>query len=156
MKLTQYKSTSTSLLNMGFASIAAKLTFILATTAYAATALAGAPTSDTSTAYVDSIHQWGAWELDIEPAAGGLQQPSTQALNARETNVSLRANSINALRANGVATLSDTTRATPAIPAVPAVPATPAAPAIPARPAPSGTIAPPGSTPTIVVTLPAS
>lgn len=156
MKLTQYKSTSTSLLNMGFASIAAKLTFILATTAYAATALAGAPTSDTSTAYVDSIHQWGAWELDIEPAAGGLQQPSTQALNARETNVSLRANSINALRANGVATLSDTTRATPAIPAIPAVPATPAVPAIPARPAPSGAIAPPGSTPTIVVTLPAS
>lgn len=154
MKLTQYKSTSTIPLKKGLASIAAKLTFMLAATAYAATALAGAPTSDTNTAYVDSIHQWGAWELDIEPAAGGLQQPSTQALNARDTNVSLRANSINALRGNGVATLADTTRTTPAIPAVPATPTTPAVPAIPARPAAPTMPAPPGATPPIVVTLP--
>ncbi len=135
MKLTQYKSTSTTPLNIGFASIAAKLSFILATAAYAATVLAGAPTSDTNTAYVDSINQWGAWELDIEPAAGGLQQLSTQALNARDANISLRANSINALRANGTATLSDTTRVTPAIPATPANPgATPIIPITPINP----------------------
>lgn len=149
MKLTRYKSTPTTPLNMGLASIAAKLGFMLATTAYAATALAGAPTSATSTAYVDSIHQWGAWELDIEPAAGGLQQPSTQALHARDTNVSLRANSISAL--------SDVPRATPAMPAIPAVPATPTTPAVPATPAiPAAptTFAPPGATPDVSVTLP--
>lgn len=128
MKLTQHKSISTTPLNQGFASVAAKLTFILAATAYAATAIAGAPTPDKSTTYVDSIHQWGAWELDIEPAAGGLQQPSTQALNARATNVSLRANSISALRANSTAELSSVTRATPAIPVTPTIPATPVTP----------------------------
>ena len=149
MKLTQYNSTSTSLFNTGFANIVAKLTFMLATTAYAATALAGAPTSNTDTAYVDSIHQWGAWELDIEPAAGGLQKSSTQALNARDTNISLRANSINALRGNGV-----TTPAIPAIPAVPKTPTTPTIPAVPARPAAPAMPAPPGATVPIVVTLP--
>lgn len=131
MKLTRYKSTPTTPLNMGLASIAAKLGFMLATTAYAATALAGAPTSATSTAYVDSIHQWGAWELDIEPAAGGLQQPSTQALHARDTNVSLRANSISALSD----VPPDVPRATPTMPATPASPGdTPAIPATPATP----------------------
>ncbi len=149
MKLTRYKSTPTTPLNMGFASIAAKLGFILATTAYAATALAGAPTSDTNTAYVDSIHQWGAWELDIAPAAGGLQQPSTQALNARDTNVSLRANSISALSGAPRATI-----AIPAVPAVPATPTTPAGPATPAIPAAPTTFAPPEATPGVIVTLP--
>ncbi len=149
MKLTRYKSTPTTPLNMGLASIAAKLGFILATTAYTATALAGAPTSDTNTAYVDSIHQWGAWELDIEPAAGGLQQPSTQALNARDTNVSLRANSISALSGAPRATV-----AIPAIPAGPATPITPAVPATPAIPAAPTTFAPPGATPGVIVTLP--
>ena len=51
----------------------------------------------TATAYVDSIHQWGAWDLDIEPAAGGLQQASTQALNARDSRASVRTNSFSAL-----------------------------------------------------------
>lgn len=50
-----------------------------------------------STAYVDSIFQWGAWELDIEPAAGGLQAQTTQALNARDSKVRLRTNSMSAL-----------------------------------------------------------
>lgn len=50
-----------------------------------------------STAYVDSIFQWGAWELDIEPAAGGLQAQTTQALNARDSKVRLRTNSFSAL-----------------------------------------------------------
>jgi hypothetical protein len=51
----------------------------------------------TTAAYVDSIHQWGPWELDIEPAAGGIQPPSTKALNARDSKVTLRINSIAAL-----------------------------------------------------------
>lgn len=48
-------------------------------------------------AYVDSVHKWGAWELDIEPAAGGLSQPATQALNARGSKVTPRTNSFSAL-----------------------------------------------------------
>lgn len=78
-------------------------------------------------AYVDSVHKWGAWGLDIEPAAGGLSQSTTQALNARDSKVALRTNSISALAPGG--------GATPAIPATPAVPATPTAPAVPAIPA---------------------
>lgn len=123
IKLTQCKSTSGNPLNKGFAGIAAKLTFIVATTAYATTALAGAPTSDANTAYVDSIHQWGAWELDIEPAAGGLQQLSTQALHVKDTKVSLRTNSIAAL-AKGIVTSSEITGDVSAFPVTPAVPPT--------------------------------
>ncbi|MBT8134385.1 MAG: hypothetical protein KJO03_07735, partial [Gammaproteobacteria bacterium] len=37
--------------------------------------------SESEVAYVDSVTKWGAWELDIEPAAGGLTPPSTGALN---------------------------------------------------------------------------
>ena len=47
--------------------------------------------------YVDSVTKWGAWELDIEPAAGGLQQSSNPVINARESKVTLRTNSIAAL-----------------------------------------------------------
>lgn len=47
--------------------------------------------------YVDSVTKWGAWELDIEPAAGGLQQSSSQIINARDSKVTLRTNSIAAL-----------------------------------------------------------
>ena len=59
---------------------------------------ASAPMAEGSEiAYVDSVHKWGAWELDIEPAAGGLSQPTTQALNARNSKVALRTNSFSAL-----------------------------------------------------------
>jgi hypothetical protein len=68
----------------------------------------------TETAYVDSIHQWGAWELDIEPAAGGITPASTKALNARDPKVSFRINSIAALAPNALQT-------TPA-PAPPTIP----------------------------------
>lgn len=73
--------------------------------------------------YVDSVTKWGAWELDIEPAAGGLQQSSSQIINARDSKVTLRTNSI--------AALAPQRPATPAIPAVPS-PGGPATPAIPA------------------------
>lgn len=80
--------------------------------------------SETEVAYVDSVTTWGAWELDIEPAAGGLTPPTTQALNARNSKVALRTNSISALAPK-----------IPATPAVPGSPGTPAIPAIPATPA---------------------
>ena len=54
-------------------------------------------TENEEVAYVDSVKSWGAWELDIEPAAGGLTPPSTQAMNPRNSKVSLRTNSIAAL-----------------------------------------------------------
>jgi len=53
--------------------------------------------SESEVAYVDSVTKWGPWELDIEPAAGGLTPPSTGALNARNSKVTLRTNSIAAL-----------------------------------------------------------
>ena len=99
-------------------SLAATALLMLATTASVAEEL--------NMAYVDSVHKWGAWELDIEPAAGGLSQTQTQALNARNSKVTLRTNSIAALAPK---------RATPAIPASPAVPGAPGAPAVPAIPA---------------------
>ena len=52
---------------------------------------------DADIAYVDSIHKWGAWELDIEPAAGGVAQPAGQPLLARGGRIRLRTNSIAAL-----------------------------------------------------------
>ena len=77
--------------------------------------------------YVDSVTKWGAWELDIEPAAGGLQQSSNPVINARDSKVTLRTNSI--------AALAPQRSAIPAVPAVPAIPATPTTPAVPAVPA---------------------
>lgn len=64
------------------------------------TALASEPTeqapgepADQPVAYVDSIHKWGAWGLDIEPAAGGVTPPGTQPLSARQSKLQLRTNS---------------------------------------------------------------
>ena len=71
---------------------------VLTTTSVAATNNDTAQDYNTSsTAYVDSIFQWGAWELDIEPAAGGLKPQTTQALNTRDSKVRLRTNSMSAL-----------------------------------------------------------
>ena len=50
-----------------------------------------------SVAYVDSIHSWGAWELDLEPAAGGVMPRGTQPLQPRDTRVQLRTNSFSGL-----------------------------------------------------------
>ena len=97
--------------------------------------------------YVDSVTQWGAWELDIEPAAGGLQQSSNPVINARDSKVTLRTNSIAALAPQRPD--RPNRPAVPAVPAIPATPTTPAVPAIPAIPA-----APPGATPPVIVTLP--
>ena len=126
---------------------AAQLVLTALTLSFATTSIAAWKNSaDEAPEYVDSIHKWGAWELDIEPAAGGLQQSSSQVLKARDSKVSLRTNSVSALAPQRPAV-----PATRAIPAVPATPATPAVPAIPAAPT---TPAPPIATPPIVVTFP--
>jgi len=95
-----------------------------------------------NTAYTDSVHNWGAWALDIEPAAGGLQEAGTQPLNVRSSKLSLRTDSIAALsprRATGDIAISPkpapvppTTPATPTItPVSPNIPIPIGAPAIP-------------------------
>jgi len=63
-------------------------------------------------AYVDSVKKWGAWGLGIEPAAGGIQPPSTQPLKARNTNLSLRTNSISALAPRRTASMAGSTAPT--------------------------------------------
>ena len=114
---------------------AAQLVLTALTLSFATTSIAAWKNSaDEAPEYVDSIHKWGAWELDIEPAAGGLQQSSSQVLNARNSKVSLRTNSVSALA--------------PQRPAVPATPTTPAVPAISAAP-----IAPPAATPSIPIII---
>ena len=74
-------------------SFTAKL--FLATALMAVTSVSVA--EDNNVAYVDSVLKWGAWELDIEPAAGGISPPTPRALNARNAKVTLRTNSIAAL-----------------------------------------------------------
>lgn len=107
---------------------------------------------ESSLAYVDSVLKWGAWELDIEPAAGGLSAPGTKALNARSSKVALRTNSIAALappapvKGSPVHPIVPGTPVPP--PVVPVPPVKPPVPAAPTSPAPSG------ATPPTVVTLP--
>ena len=74
-----------------------KLSFAVVTLAYTTASIAETPDLNTSENYVDSITTWGAWELDIEPAAGGLKQPETQALKARDSKITVRTNSFSAL-----------------------------------------------------------
>jgi len=110
---------------------------------------------DSSLAYVDSVHKWGAWGLDIEPAAGGLSQPSTQALNARDSKVTPRTNSFAAL-APPASPKSPVVFDTPSAPIVPPiVPVTPPPPPVtPPMPTAPTTFAPPGATPPTTVSLP--
>ena len=128
-----------------------KILFIALSLVITPTAIAGVSdiTAENDTVYVDSVTQWGAWNLDIEPAAGGLTQAATQALNARDSSVSLRANSISALAqvAPPVPALKPPTPATPVTPVVPVTPVGPVGPA---------NFAPPAATPatTIIVNLP--
>ena len=107
--------------------------------------------SDSEVAYVDSVTKWGAWELDIEPAAGGLTPPSTGALNARDSRVALRTNSISAL-APPTSAKPPTIISSPIMP--PVIPAAPPAPPAPVLPPAPGNFAPPGATPPVTVTLP--
>ena len=152
-------------------SLTAKL--FLATALMAVTSSSVA--EDDSVTYVDSVLKWGAWELDIEPAAGGISAPTPRALNARGAKVTLRTNSIAAL-----APTPDVPTNTIVLPGAPVPqrpptqpvnPPIPTAPAAPTNFAPTGSItsppggvtlappapagpAPTGSVTTTVVTLP--
>lgn len=114
-----------------------------------------------NTPYVDSVLKWGAWELDIEPAAGGLSQPAIQALNARNAKINLRTNSMAALAPPPHKTTTGIS-SNPTGPTVPATtpPVITTAPTVPTRPAslPAAptTPAPPAATPPTIVILPAA
>ena len=143
------------------------LPFAAANAAGDSTADKGTADTNATVAYVDSIHKWGAWELDIEPAAGGLQASATRPLNVRNAKISLRTNSMAALAPpKGAAKPPGGTTPPPVIPP-PSI--TPPLPAAPTRAAPPGSIVPitvalPGGAPTaaapagaislITVTLP--
>lgn len=112
----------------------AKTLVLLSSLLLSATLISPVVADETEVAYVDSVHKWGAWELDIEPAAGGLSQPSTQPLSARNSKVSLRTNSISALApqqtANPVLPITPPiTTPTPVIPTIPGI--TPISPSVP-------------------------
>jgi len=90
-----------------------------------------------SVAYVDSIHKWGAWELDLEPAAGGISPPGTRPLAARDTKVQLRSNSFSGLGPSVTIAERPATPVNPVIPVNPTPPpttppvVTPPAPVVP-------------------------
>jgi len=130
------------------ASLAEKLILITALMLISSTSIA----EESNIAYVDSVHKWGAWSLDIEPAAGGLKQPSTKALNTRDSKVTLRTNSFSALAPPPALPKSTVTTTTPTAP--PVIPVAP--PVMPSLPVAPTNFAPPAATPTTTVTLPPS
>jgi hypothetical protein len=58
-----------------------------------AVACADTASSDdkSATTFVDSVNDWGTWELGIEPAAGP-QAPNTQVMTVRQSDVQFRPN----------------------------------------------------------------
>jgi len=81
----------------------------------------------TETTYVDSVKKWGAWDLDLQPAAGGLKASTTQPLNARESKLRVRTNSFSALapRAHGTNLGNTPTTPPPTVTLPPVIPPTP-------------------------------
>ncbi len=115
---------SPTLPNKWITCIASKLVFFTVATLSTTVVIAGSPTpADASNAkYVDSIHQWGAWELDIEPAAGGIQQQTTQPLGTRYSQLELRTNSIAAVAPQRPVTFINTVTAPTVVPPAPVTP----------------------------------
>ena len=121
--------------------IAAFICLCLSSTSYAAWKTdeeVAAEEAEKATAYTDSVHRWGAWELDIEPAAGGITPAATQALSDRGARVAFRTNSFSAIAPTAPAAptppITDTPVPTPPINPVPPVtpPVTPPPPVTPA------------------------
>lgn len=59
--------------------------FALTSNAFAAT-----DADEAEDSYVDSVYNWGAWELGLEPASG--PQPASRALNNRSRTLQFRPN----------------------------------------------------------------
>ena len=123
--------------------IAAVICICLSSTSYSAWKTdeeVAAEKAEKATAYVDSVHHWGAWELDIEPAAGGITPAAAQPLSDRGARVSFRTNSFSAI--------------SPSAPTPTTVTGTPITPTT--APTPPTRFAPPGATPATTVPLPPS
>lgn len=97
MKIPKIDLHIASSTNFLFAGLVSVVLLTATATSFAAANDTATEKAATKTDYVDSIKTWGAWGLGIEPAAGGIQQPSTQPLKARSANLTLRTNSISAL-----------------------------------------------------------
>jgi hypothetical protein len=130
--------------------IAAIICICLSSTSYAAWKTdeeVAAEEAAKATAYADSVHHWGAWELDIEPAAGGVTPAATQPPSDRGARVAFRTNSFSAIAPTAPPpSITDTPVPTPPIYTPP-----PVAPPIPAAPTIS---APPGATPPTMPSFP--
>jgi hypothetical protein len=116
--------------------LAVKLAMITALVSVSAASIAGPtipgpkwqPDEEEEVVYVDSVTKWGAWELDIEPAAGGVELASPRAMGPRDSKVALRTNSIAELGPPTNSTTSPTPvppTPTPMPPVVPVTPPTP-------------------------------
>lgn len=78
--------------------------------------LAQAANQDThaNNTYVDSVYQWGSWELGLEPAAGGPITPPNNALNNRPANVRFRPNDNSVFGSNNRGLANPVVSTTPA------------------------------------------
>ncbi len=63
-------------------------------------AYAASGSVEETTTYVDSVNEWGAWELGLEPAAGGSAPSPSRALASRSANVVFRPKDTNAFSPN--------------------------------------------------------
>jgi hypothetical protein len=52
------------------------------------------PDDSTRAAYVDSVYEWGAWEMGIVSITANAKRTSNQALNIRLSNIKFRPNDI--------------------------------------------------------------
>jgi hypothetical protein len=66
--------------------------------------------------YVDSVYNWGSWELGLEPAAGGPAALPERAMSNRPANVRFRPNdnSVFGVDNHGMATVNQNPSPTPA------------------------------------------
>lgn len=102
------------------------------------------PTSDASTdgasqneqAYTDSVFGWGAWELDVEPAAGGAATGGSSPILPRNARVVVRTNSTSAVAPKPPATV-------PPLPELPVAPTPPPTPSVPSITPISPSVTPP-------------
>ena len=83
--------------------------------------------------FVDSVYDWGFWELGLEPAAGGPVTPKTTTVKINQRKLQFRPNDNSAFRGKPAMITSDINPA----PVAPPLPTTP----------PTPTAAPPGAQP---------
>jgi len=72
--------------------------------------------------FVDSVYEWGSWELGLEPAAGGPVAPKTTTVKVNQRQLQFRPNDNSAFRGNAAIAVTAGTSPTP--PPVPVTPPT--------------------------------